>query len=64
MINKSLLIEKIYNLDKNDIKLINIFKLIHIKKIHFDYNVNGVFFDICELNEELLIEIEDILNVD
>ena len=61
--NKSLIIDKIYELNKNDIKLINIFKLIHTNKIRYDYNNNGVYFDIDLLNNELLMDINDILNV-
>ena len=63
MINKTHLIDKIYELNKNDKKLIDIFKLIHTNKIIYDFNTNGVYFSIDLLNDELLMDISNILNV-
>lgn len=63
MINKNDILDKIYDLKKNDKKLIDIFKLIHINKISYDKSFNGVYFDLNMVDNNILLNINEILNV-
>ena len=62
MINKNDILDKIYELKKNDKKLIDIFKLIHLNKIIYDKSFNGVYFDLNIIDDNILLNINEILN--
>lgn len=52
---------EINDLPLNDIKLINIFKLIHKNKLCYSKLNNGIFIDINTIPYEILEEIDNIL---
>lgn len=48
--------------DKNNKRDEKIFNLIHNKDIKYSKNNNGIFFDLNQLNNEILFEIEKIIS--
>jgi hypothetical protein len=62
MINKNDILDKIYELKKNDKKLIDIFKLIHLNKIRYDKSFNGIYVDLNMIDNNILLNINEILN--